>query len=41
MQTLEQLETPALLLDEARMSRNIERMRTRVRKLGVSFRPHV
>ena len=26
-QFLEQLETPALLLDEARMDRNIERMR--------------
>src|SRR2546425_1308988 len=41
MPTLEQLETPALLLDEARMDRNIERMRNRVRQLGVSFRPHV
>ncbi|HEY2254004.1 MAG TPA: DSD1 family PLP-dependent enzyme [Variovorax sp.] len=41
MKPLEQLETPALLLDEARMDRNIERMRKRVRQLGVSFRPHV
>ncbi|MDF3836632.1 DSD1 family PLP-dependent enzyme [Cupriavidus basilensis] len=41
MPMLEQLETPALLLDEARMDRNIERMRNRVRRLGVSFRPHV
>lgn len=39
--TLEQLETPALLLDERRMQRNIERMREQVRRLGVSFRPHV
>jgi D-serine deaminase-like pyridoxal phosphate-dependent protein len=39
--SLEQLETPALLLDEARMDRNIERMREQVRRLGVSFRPHV
>lgn len=39
--TLEQLETPALLLDEARMERNIERMRGQMRRLGVSFRPHV
>lgn len=38
---LEELETPALLLDEARMDRNIARMREQVRKLGVSFRPHV
>ncbi len=39
--SLEQLHTPALLLDEARMDRNIERMREQVRRLGVSFRPHV
>ena len=39
--TIEQLETPALLLDERRMQRNIERMRSQVRRLGVSFRPHV
>jgi len=39
-QVLEQLETPALLLDEARMDRNIERMRSHLRRLGVSFRPH-
>ncbi|OGB04386.1 MAG: alanine racemase [Burkholderiales bacterium RIFCSPHIGHO2_12_FULL_61_11] len=40
-QVLEQLETPALILDEARMDRNIERMRSQMRRLGVSFRPHV
>ena len=40
-QVLEQLKTPALLLDEARMDRNIERMRSRLRDFGVSFRPHV
>lgn len=40
-QTLEQLETPALILDEARMERNIARMREQIRRLGVSFRPHV
>jgi D-serine deaminase-like pyridoxal phosphate-dependent protein len=39
--TLKQLETPALLLDEARMERNIARMRERMAKLGVGFRPHV
>ncbi len=41
MATLGQLETPALLLDEAVMDRNIERMRGRLRQLGVAFRPHV
>ena len=40
-QFLEQLQTPALILDEARMDRNIERMRSQMRRLGVSFRPHV
>jgi D-serine deaminase-like pyridoxal phosphate-dependent protein len=41
MTTLTQLETPALLLDEAQMDRNIERMRSQLRKLSVAFRPHV
>jgi D-serine deaminase-like pyridoxal phosphate-dependent protein len=40
-QSIEQLETPALLLDPQRMERNIERMRTRLQSLGVAFRPHV
>jgi D-serine deaminase-like pyridoxal phosphate-dependent protein len=35
------LETPALLLDEQRMDRNIERMRSRLAGLRVAFRPHV
>ncbi|MYM27427.1 DSD1 family PLP-dependent enzyme [Duganella sp. CY15W] len=39
MQTV--LETPALLLDEARMQRNIQRMQQRMDQLGVAFRPHV
>lgn len=39
--TLDQLETPALVLDEARMARNIARMREQIRRLGVAFRPHV
>lgn len=39
--TLEQLETPALLLDPQRMDRNIARMRSRLDALGVSLRPHV
>jgi len=38
---LEMLETPALLLDEARMERNIVRMQNRMDQLGVAFRPHV
>jgi D-serine deaminase-like pyridoxal phosphate-dependent protein len=37
---LRSLETPALLLDEQRMDRNIARMRGRP-SLGVAFRPHV
>ncbi len=41
MAPLDRLETPALLLDEAAMDRNIERMRSRLRQLGVGFRPHV
>ncbi|MFZ9233451.1 MAG: DSD1 family PLP-dependent enzyme [Hylemonella sp.] len=39
--SLDQLETPTLLLDEARMMRNIERMRAQMQRLGVGFRPHV
>ena len=39
--TLERIDTPALLLDEAKMDRNIARMAARMRALGVSFRPHV
>lgn len=39
--TLERLETPALILDAERMDRNIERMRSHLRRLGVGFRPHV
>lgn len=35
------LETPALLLDRARMDANIDRMRKRMQRLGVAFRPHV
>jgi D-serine deaminase-like pyridoxal phosphate-dependent protein len=39
--TLNDILTPALVLDEGRMSRNIERMRRRLEGLGVGFRPHV
>jgi D-serine deaminase-like pyridoxal phosphate-dependent protein len=35
------LETPVLLLDLARMERNVERMQSRINALGVRFRPHV
>lgn len=41
MARLNELETPALLLDEARMERNIARMQQQVQRLGVAFRPHV
>jgi D-serine deaminase-like pyridoxal phosphate-dependent protein len=40
-QTLGELDTPALLLDETRMDRNIARLRARLAMLGVRFRPHV
>ena len=39
--SLRSLETPALLLDEQRMDRNIARMRGHLAALGVTFRPHV
>ena len=39
--TLLELSTPALILDRARLQRNADRMRERVRALGVTFRPHV
>jgi D-serine deaminase-like pyridoxal phosphate-dependent protein len=35
------LNTPAALIDVARMHANIERMQTRMHALGVAFRPHV
>ena len=41
MPALSGLETPLLLLDEARMQRNIARMQSRMDALGVRFRPHV
>jgi D-serine deaminase-like pyridoxal phosphate-dependent protein len=39
--TLNQLETPALLLDLDRLERNCARMRERVSALGVALRPHL
>ncbi|SAK56290.1 alanine racemase [Caballeronia fortuita] len=38
---LEQLDTPAAIIDIARMQRNIDRMQTHLNALGVTFRPHV
>ncbi|MPW08089.1 DSD1 family PLP-dependent enzyme [Paraburkholderia sp. CNPSo 3155] len=38
---LEQIETPAALIDVARMQKNIARMQGRMNELGVAFRPHV
>lgn len=38
---LADLETPALVVDRARLTRNIERMRGRLAGLGVPLRPHV
>jgi D-serine deaminase-like pyridoxal phosphate-dependent protein len=38
---LEDLSTPAALIDTARMQRNIQRMQQRMNALGVAFRPHV
>jgi D-serine deaminase-like pyridoxal phosphate-dependent protein len=37
----QEIATPALLLDESRMDRNIGRMARQAQRLGVSFRPHV
>lgn len=41
MPIIQDLETPALLLDEPALERNIARMRTRMAELGVTLRPHV
>ena len=40
-QSLDELDTPALVLDVARMERNVERLTQRLSALGVRFRPHV
>lgn len=40
-QGFREIATPALLLDESRMNRNIGRMARQVQRLGVTFRPHV
>ena len=41
MIALEQLTTPAALVDVAQMQRNIDRTQSRMNELGVKFRPHV
>ncbi|KQQ48654.1 alanine racemase [Methylobacterium sp. Leaf125] len=38
---LDQLETPCLLLDEAKLRANVENLRARLVRLGVTFRPHL
>ncbi|MGT2492836.1 alanine racemase [Cupriavidus basilensis] len=38
--TLASLETPAAVIDLARMQHNIQRMQARMDALGVRFRPH-
>jgi D-serine deaminase-like pyridoxal phosphate-dependent protein len=38
---LDRLETPCLLVDEARMTRNIERLAHRLERLGAILRPHL
>ncbi|MCX5539255.1 DSD1 family PLP-dependent enzyme [Paraburkholderia sp. CNPSo 3076] len=38
---LDELDTPAALVDIPRMNRNIARMQSRMNALGVRFRPHV
>jgi D-serine deaminase-like pyridoxal phosphate-dependent protein len=41
MTLLDELDTPAALIDVARMERNVSRMQARMNALGVRFRPHV
>jgi D-serine deaminase-like pyridoxal phosphate-dependent protein len=39
--SIDRLETPCLLLDEARMTRNIDRLDARLDRLGPTLRPHL
>src|SRR6185295_13167883 len=39
--TIFDLPTPALILDQRKLQSNADRMQARVRKLGVTLRPHV
>src|SRR5699024_10602512 len=41
MMNLPELTTPALLIDEARLERNVARMNARLKHLGVPLRPHL
>ena len=41
MTTLQDIDTPAALIDTERMQHNIDHMQARMNALGVSFRPHV
>ena len=38
---LSDVDTPALVLDEARVLRNVDRLSSRIAKLGVTLRPHL
>ena len=40
-ESLETIETPALVLDVAKLDRNVARLRGHLTSLGVAFRPHV
>ena len=40
-ESLETIETPALVLDVSKVDRNVARLRARLASLGVAFRPHV
>src|SRR5258708_22022018 len=40
-QTIDDLPTPALILDRAILSRNLKRMSDRLRSAGVMLRPHL
>ena len=39
--TLDTLDTPCLVLDELRMTANIDRLKARMARLGVTLRPHL
>jgi D-serine deaminase-like pyridoxal phosphate-dependent protein len=41
MSSISSVQTPAAVIDLARMNRNIDRMQQRTNALGVHFRPHV
>lgn len=39
--SIEQMDTPCLLLDQTRMNRNVARLKQRLERLGVLLRPHL